>query len=203
MGLGCSGFSQHWKQFTFSPEDKILYWICKHLHSLSEPDWHLTKGGASQIGVCGPFITAGHRTSLWMLAVGWGRPWQPLRTRPWCRPGLGLSTPCSEVLECGGPVRSPDGGWRAFGSAPWASSECQSHSGGHSWCRQARWERRDNDETPDRDNKIHELSTVNDCNKINSSNKCFKKIEDSCWQKFFDLWPLGATCALHSHRRQG
>lgn len=194
MGLGCSGFSQHWKQFTFSPEDKILNWVCKHLHSLSEPDWHLTRRGASQKGVCGALITAGHRTSLWLLVVGWGRPWRPLRTRPWCRPGWGPSTPYSEVLGCDGPGPCPDGGWQVSGSAPWASSECQSHSGGHSWCRQAGWERRDNDETPDGDHEIHELSEVNDGNKINSSSKCFKKIKDSRCQEL--LWPLTSGCHL-------
>lgn len=30
-----------------------------------------------------------------------------------------------------------------------------------------------------------------------------RKIEDSCCQESFDLWPLGATCALRSHRRRG
>lgn len=108
--------------------------------------------------------------------MGWGRPWRPLRTRPWCRPGWGLSTPCSVVLVCDGPGRCPDGGWQVSGSAPWASSECRSHSGGHSWCRQARWERQDNDETPDEDNEIHEVSKVKNGNKNKSISRkiCLK-----------------------------
>lgn len=50
MGLGCLIYSQRCKYFTFSPEDKILHWICKHVHSLFETDWHLTGRGASKKG---------------------------------------------------------------------------------------------------------------------------------------------------------
>lgn len=63
------------------------------------------------------------------------------------------------------------------GSAPSASSEFQSRFGGHSWCRQARWERQDNDETPDEGNKIHEQRPKPSVQKLKFISKSVKEDE--------------------------